>query len=324
MYRAFSLLQRFTTYLLMHSHADYQPKVVIAGGTGFLGRHLRTYFQQQGYRVVVLSRSAQLEAGQVYWDGRTVGAWAAELDGAALLINRAGRSVDCRYTPANRRAIRASRLDSTRVLGQAVAQCQVPPAAWLNSSTATIYEDTRADAPANAEATGLIGRGFSVDVATAWEEAFKLAPAPRTRKVTLRTAIVLGADGGAFPLLQRLARVGLCTPQGPGDQWISWLHAEDFCRAVFFLATQTQESGAFNVCAPQPLPNRDFNALLAARLRPWLRLPQPEWLLRLGAFLLRTEPELILKSRKVVPARLLGLGFEFRYPTCAGALDALL
>ncbi|RYU75636.1 TIGR01777 family oxidoreductase [Hymenobacter persicinus] len=307
----------------MHSHANSQPKFVLAGGTSFLGRHLQRYFEQLNYRVIVLSRARRMAPNHVAWDGRTLGPWAAELENAVALINLAGRSVDCRYTEANQREILTSRLDSTRVLGQAVARCHTPPLVWLNSSTATIYDDTRADAPANTEARGLLGRGFSVRVATAWEEAFRAAKAPRTRKVALRTSIVLGTDGGAFPVLTKLAKLGLCTPQGGGDQWVSWLHIDDFCRAVEFLAFQTTESGAFNVCAPVPLPNRDFNALLAQRFRPWLRLPQPRWLLELGAFALRTETELILKSRKVVPARLLELGFQFSYPTAAQAVAAL-
>ncbi|GAA3954679.1 TIGR01777 family oxidoreductase [Hymenobacter algoricola] len=308
----------------MHSHASIPPKMVIAGGSGFLGQHLSRYFRARGYQVVSLSRRPAVGPDHRQWDARTLGPWAAELEGATVLLNLAGRSVDCRYTEANKGEILASRVDSTLVLGQAVAQCQNPPAVWLNSSTATIYADTRGDARANTEAAGTIGRGFSVGVATAWEAALQAAATPRTRRVALRTAIVLGPDGGAFPVLKRLAKLGLCSPQGRGEQWISWLHVEDFCRAVEFLAVETQDSGAFNVCAPNPLPNREFNALLHQRLRPWLRLPQPEWLLRLGALLLRTETELILKSRKVVPARLLALGFGFRYPTCAQALDALI
>jgi len=318
-----ALFQRFTNFLIMHSHANSQPKVVLAGGTGFLGRHLKRHFEQLNYRVITLSRARKFVPNQVHWDARKLGAWTTELEGAALLINLTGRSVDCRYNEANKHEILTSRVDSTRVLGQAVARCQTPPAVWLNSSTATIYEDTANDAPANTEARGLIGRGFSVSIATAWEEAFRAAKAPRTRKVALRTSIVLANDGGAFPVLTRLAKLGLCTPQGSGEQWISWLHVDDFCRAVAFLATQTQESGPFNLCAPHPLPNREFNTLLARRFRPWVRLPQPEWLLRVGALVLRTETELVLKSRKVVPERLLSLGFEFSYPTCKAAFAAL-
>ncbi|MFD2717863.1 TIGR01777 family oxidoreductase [Hymenobacter monticola] len=301
-----------------------QLKIVIVGGNGFLGRHLGLHFQQRGYRVVTIGRTVAPGPDSVRWDTRTLGPWAAELEGADVLVNLAGRTVDCRYNEANKRQIIASRVESTRVLGQAVAACAVPPKVWLNSSTATIYADTQGAQPANTEASGRIGTGFSVVVATAWEQAFRDCLTPRTRQVALRTSIVLGRDGGAFPVMARLARLGLCTPQGTGQQWVSWLHIQDFCRAVEFLATETEEAGAFNVCAPNPLTNRDFNTLLCHELRPLLRLPQPKWLLEIGAFLLRTETELILKSRKVYPQRLLELGFDFTFSTCEAAVKDLL
>jgi uncharacterized protein (TIGR01777 family) len=297
------------------------PKLVLVGGNGFLGRHLRAHFQRIGYEVVSISRTGP---GDVRWDARTLGPWAPELEGAAVLVNLAGRTVDCRYTAANRRAILASRTESTRVLGLAVAACTRPPKVWLNSSTATIYTDTAGSAPANTEASGVVGEGFSVDIATAWEAAFNACPAPGTRKVALRTSIVLGGDGGAFPVMARLARFGLCTPQGSGQQWISWLHIRDFCQAVEFLANADELSGPVNLCAPHPLPNRDFNALLCQHLRPPLKLPQPRWLLEIGAFVLRTETELILKSRKVYPERLLAAGFQFEYPRCEAAVRELM
>ena len=298
--------------------------MIIAGGNGFLGQHLQRHFERLGYNVVLLSRSETPRPGFVRWDAQTLGPWAAELEGADVLVNMAGRSVDCRYTPANRRQILASRVDSTRVLGEAVAACRHPPRVWLNSSTATIYADTPGEQPANTEAAGVIGEGFSVGVAQAWEAAFAAADPPHTRRVALRTSIVLGADGGAFPVLARLARFGLCSPQGNGQQWISWLHVADFCRAVQFLIDHEAASGAFNVCAPNPLPNWQFNQLLRQRLKPLLVLPQPKWLLEIGAFVLRTETELIFKSRKVYPRRLLDMQFEFQFSHCEDALDNLL
>ncbi|MCI1187330.1 TIGR01777 family oxidoreductase [Hymenobacter sp. DH14] len=253
-----------------------QSKLVIAGGNGFLGQHLAGYFREQGYRVVVLGRNPGPGPDYVHWDGRTLGAWAAELEGAAALVNLAGRTVDCRYTADNKREIIASRTESTRVLGAAVAACSVPPRAWLNSSTATIYADTPGTQPANTEAAGHIGEGFSVEVARAWEAAFAACAAPATRKVALRTAIVMGRDGGAFPVMTRLARWGLGSPQGNGRQWMNWLHIVDFCRAVAFLIGEPTAAGAFNLCAPLPLTNRDFMGLLSQQLRPPLRLPQPK------------------------------------------------
>lgn len=299
-----------------------QLKLVLAGGTGFLGRHLARHFTGLGYQVVVLGRRSQ--PGIVRWNGRTLGTWAAALEGAAALVNLAGRTVDCRYHARNRNAIRRSRTDSTRVLDQAVAACQNPPAVWLNSSTATIYQDTPGDQPANTEARGLTGRTFSEQVAQQWEAEFWLAPTPHTRRLALRTAIVLGADGGALPVMARLARWGLDTPQGSGQQWISWLHTEDFCRAVEFLLEHPTLAGTFNLCAPQPLRNHELASLLSGYYRPRWHLPQPKWLLEIGAFLLRTETELVLKSRKVVPERLLEAGFQFRFPTGAAALTDLL
>ena len=301
-----------------------QPVIVIAGGNGFLGRHLARHFRQLGYRVRSLVRHPGPDPDELAWDGRLPGPWASALEGAAALINLAGRTVDCRYTAANRRAILASRVESTQVLGEAVAACRVPPRVWLNSSTATIYADTRGEQPANTEAAGIIGDGFSVEIARAWEAAFAAAATPGTRHIALRTSIVLGCDGGAFPVMARLVRLGLGTPQAGGQQWVSWLHIADFCRAVEFLLTQTSEDGAFNLCAPHPLPNREFNGLLSRALRPWLRLPQPRWLLEVGAFVLRTETELILKSRKVYPKRLLALGFLLQFPTAEGAIADLL
>jgi uncharacterized protein (TIGR01777 family) len=298
-----------------------QPKLVLVGGNSFLGCHLAAHFRKIGYHVVSISRTG---AGDVRWDARTLGPWAQELEGADLFVNLAGRSVDCRYNKANRREILASRTESTRVLGAAVATCTRPPKVWLNSSTATIYADTTGSAPANTEAAGIIGEGFSVEIARAWEAAFDACPAPATRKVALRTSIVLGPDGGAFPVMARLARFGLCSPQGSGQQWVSWLHIQDFCRAVEFLAKADDLDGPVNLCAPHPLPNRDFNALLGQHLRPLLRMPQPRWLLEIGAFVLRTETELILKSRKVYPERLLAAGFQFEYPRCEAAVEELL
>jgi uncharacterized protein (TIGR01777 family) len=284
---------------------------------------LEKHFTSLGYQVVILSRS---KPGNncVWWDAETLGPWASELEGAAVLINMTGRTVDCRYTEANKREILDSRVDSTRILGVAVAACKMPPKVWLNSSTATIYAHTIADEPANTELDGVLGTGFSVGIATAWEKAFWAEKLLHTRRIALRASIVFGEDGGAFPVMAKLAKLGLCGPQGNGNQWISWIHINDFCRAVEFLVTQTQEQGAINICAPNPIQNKDFNALLKRELRPVLCLSQPKWLLEIGAFVIRTQTELILKSRKVYPQRLLDLGFTFCFAHCADAVKDLL
>lgn len=286
-------------------------RIVIAGGSGFLGHSLQDQLRQQGYEVRILTRRCTSE-NDVLWDAKTLGDWQRELNGADALINMAGKSVDCRYNDGNKSEIINSRVDSTLVLHEAVAACESPPRIWLNSSTATIYNDTRGDAAANRESSHNIGDDFSMGVAKAWEGAHFSIDCPDTIQTALRTAIVMGKGGGAFPIIHKIARFGLCSPQGNGDQWISWLHVSDFCRAVCFLLDNPLP-GCVNLCSPNPVLNRDFNQQLKELVRPWLTLPQPEWLLKLGAIFLRTEPELILKSRKVYPARLLEAGFKFEY-----------
>jgi uncharacterized protein (TIGR01777 family) len=253
----------------------------------------------------------------------THGDWAAVLEGADAVINLAGRSVNCRYHPRNRREMTLSRLDSTRVLGEAIARCARPPRTWLQSSTATIYAH-RFDA-ANDEATGLLGGDeadapetwrFSIELAKAWERASDEAATPRTRKVKMRTAIVMSPQrGGAFDVLLNLVRRGFGGKTGDGLQFVSWIHEQDFAAAVAWLLRHEEITGPVNLAAPHPLINADF---MRALRRAWgvrVGLPTPEWLLEIGAFFLRTESELVLKSRRVVPGRLLAGGFEFRYPT---------
>lgn len=297
-------------------------RVVIAGGSGFLGKSLQYFLSQRGYELKILTRRCSAD-NHIAWDAKSLGDWQQELDGADSLINLVGKSVDCRYNERNKVEILRSRTDSTRVLHEAVAACNQPPRVWLNSSTSTIYEDTRGDNPANTEASQNIGNDFSMGVAKAWEESFFSTDCPGVTQTALRTAIVMGIGGGAFPILHRIARFGLCSPQAKGDQWISWLHIDDFCEAVYFLMTNPL-SGCVNLCSPNPILNRDFNQVLKEKVRPWFTLPQPEWLLRFGSIILRTEPELILKSRKVYPAKLLEEGFEFKYPSVAEALEDLI
>ena len=298
-----------------------KKRIILAGGSGFLGKHLCTSLKHDGYEVRILSRSR--DGGDfIRWDAKSQGAWTEALEGSFALINMAGRTVDCRYTKKNRAEIMDSRLESTRALGEAVHACKEPPKLWLNSSTATIYQDTRGNSAANTEADGIIGDDFSMGVAKAWEKAFFEFDTPDTSKTALRASIILGADGGAFPVMAKLANLGMCSPQGSGEQWISWTHIEDFCRAVTFLLVNPL-SGVVNICAPHPLKNSDFNALLQEQTKPLLVLPQPAWLLEFGAFFLRTQTELILKSRKVVPQRLLDAGFEFLYPEAGKAIADL-
>lgn len=308
-------------------------KIVLPGGSGQVGTLLARAFHRDGHEVVVLSRDPGPGARPApwrvaAWDARSVGGWARELEGADAVVNLAGRSVNCRYTPENRRLIKESRVDSVRAVGQAIARAERPPAVWLQASTATIYAH-RYDA-ANDEAGPLGGSepgvpetwNFSIDVATAWERALREAEPllPATRTVLLRSAIVMApGKGGPFDLLSRLVRLGLGGRSGDGRQYVSWIHGDDFVRAVYWLIAHREVAGHVNLAAPHPLPNAAFMRELRAAWGVPLGLPAAAWMLEGAALFLRTETELILKSRRVVPARLLRDGFAFGFPEWGAA-----
>ena len=304
-------------------------KIVIPGGSGQVGAILRRALSGAGHEVVVLSRNPERE--EVFWDGQTLGSWARELEGAGAVINLAGRSVNCRYNTGNRRAIMESRVASTAVIGRAIAACVEPPPVWLQASTATIYAH-RYDA-ANDEHRGILGGDepgvadtwrFSIDVARAWEEQLAAAVTPRTRKVAMRSAMVMSPDrGGVFDVLLGLVRRGLGGKSGDGRQYVSWVHHEDFARAIRFLIEHDDLAGAVNVAAPNPLPNAEFMRALRDAWGARIGLPAPRPVLEVGAVLLRTETELVLKSRRVVPARLADAGFQFGYPAWPPAAQHL-
>jgi len=296
-------------------------KIVIPGGSGHVGTVLARAFHDRGDDVVVLSRRPEVRQWRVSaWDGATLGAWQREIDGSDVVINLAGRSVNCRYNQANRDEILRSRVDSTRVVGEAIAASRRPPRVWLQASTATIYAH-RYDAP-NDEHTGIIGGGepqapdtwrFSIDVARAWERAFD--ESTRTRKLALRSAMTMSPDqGGIFDTLAGLVRRGLGGRAGDGRQFISWIHEHDFVAAIQFLIEQEDIAGIVNVAAPNPLPNAEFMRVLREACGVRFGLPANRLMLEIGAIAMRTETELILKSRRVVPARLLENGFRFVYP----------
>lgn len=302
-------------------------KAVLAGGSGFLGQALARSLSADGYDVVVLGRSAASRDASgrfVVWDGRKLGDWKSELEGAEALFNLTGRSVDCRYTKENRDLILNSRIDSTRVLGQAVQGCADPPKVWLNSSTATIYKDRRGDLEPHDESSDDFGSGFSVGVAQAWEEAFEDSVVEGVRKVVLRVSIALGKDGGAFPVMRRFAKLGLGGAQGPGSQWVSWLHVDDWVGVARFLMAREDLSGPVNLAAPNPVTNSEFMKGMRRRFAPLgIGLPAPSFAVCLGAVFMRTAPELVLKSRKVVSSVLAESGYRFKYPELAGALESL-
>ncbi|WP_148613517.1 TIGR01777 family oxidoreductase [Nocardioides rubriscoriae] len=312
-------------------------KVVIPGGTGHVGAVLRRALVAQGHEVVVLSRSPRtLEDGvrHVVWDGQTLGAWSDEVDGADAVVNLAGRSVSCRYTDEHLREMMDSRVRSTRVVGEAVMKAECPPRVWLQMSTATIYADATHRTTAHDEATGEIGGDepdvplyweYSVRIARHWEAAQAEADLPHTRRVAVRTAMVMSPDrGSVLDYLLWLARLGLGGAVAGGRQHVSWIHGDDFARAVLFLLERDDLEGPVNLAAPDPVPQRE---LMRTLRRAWGRrpgLPATRWMAGLGAWALRSDPELLLKSRRVVPGRLLEAGFVFEHPTWDGAAADLV
>lgn len=302
-------------------------KIVLAGGSGFLGQALARSLLADGYEVVVLSRSASPHGAPgrfVHWDGKKLGEWKKELEGAEALFNLTGRSVDCRYTVANRDLILNSRVDSTRVLGEAIGKCSDVPQVWLNSSTATIYKDRRGNLAPHDESSGDLGAGFSVDVAQAWEKAFSDSMTEGVRQVVLRVSIVLGKEGGAFPVMKRFASLGLGGAQGPGSQWMSWLHLDDWVGIARFLMEREDLSGPVNLAVPNPVTNSVFMKGMRGCFAPLgIGFPAPTPAVHLGAVFMRTAPELVLKSRKVVSSVLRESGYSFKHPTLASALEDL-
>lgn len=306
-------------------------KVVIPGGTGQVGNVLNRALTAAGHEVVVLTRRPQHER-EVLWDGRSLGPWTEEIDGCDIVVNLAGRSVSCRYTPENLQAMMDSRVESARVVGQAIAAATRPPRLWLQMSTATIYTH-RFDAP-NDEATGMIGGAepgvpdywaYSVEIAKNWEREQERADTPRTRKVALRSAMVMSPDrGGVFDVLSWLTRLGLGGPVAGGAQYVSWIHDQDFVRALDFLAEREDISGPVNLAAPAPLPHRAFMRGLRTAWGVPVGLPATRWMAGLGAWAMRSDTELLLKSRRVTPGRLTDAGFTFAYGQWPEAADDLV
>ena len=307
-------------------------KIVIPGGTGQVGTVLARAFHEDGHEVAVLSRhSAKLPWRVVRWDGETFGDWASEIDGANVVINLAGRSVNCRYNENNRTEMMDSRVDSTRVVGEAIFNAADPPKVWLQASTATIYAHSY-NAP-NDDVTGIIGGNepdapdtwnFSIDVATAWERVTNEADTPHTRKVLMRSAMIMSPDrGGIFDTMLGLVRLGLGGTAADGRQYISWIHDLDFIRSIYWLIDHQELSGPINLASPHPLPNKEFMRVTREAWGMPIGLPAAKWMLALGAFLMRSETELILKSRRVIPKRLTDSGFKFEFPTWEAAAEDL-
>lgn len=306
-------------------------KIILAGGSGFLGSELAKHFNALGWEVVILTRAPKPRTDgvrEVAWDSKSLGDWAGELEGATAVVNLTGRSVDCRYNAKNRRDIMDSRVNSTRVVGEAIARCKTPPRVWLNSSTATVYQHTfgkpHDESSQEMDSATDAKDAFSVEVAQAWERTLNEANTPQTRKIALRTSMVLGLGrNSVFPVLRRLTKFGLGGRQGSGKQFVSWIHVEDFCRATEWIIAHEDLTGPINQCAPHPLPNAEMMKLFREVCRMPIGLPATEWMLEIGAFFLRTETELIFKSRRVVSQKLPASGFEFRFPTFREAITDL-
>jgi uncharacterized protein len=313
-------------------------RIVLPGGSGQVGRMLAQFFQERGHHVTVLTRGPYTAPWQtVHWDGKALGPWVETLDGADVCIHLSGRSVNCRYTARNRRELYDSRIGPTRLLHEAFALLAQPPQLWMNASTATIYrhaldrdmDETSGEIGGNEMISGWRRApekwNWTVRLVKDWEEAFFRTATPQTRKIALRTSLVFSpVPGSVFGMLSNLVRAGLGGTQGNGRQYVSWIHEVDFASAIAFLIDRDEIEGPVNLAAPHPLPNREFMASLREAWDVPNGLPAPALLMAVGMFFLRAEPELVLKSRRVVPGRLLDAGFQFQFPTWAEAAEELV
>jgi len=296
-------------------------KIIIAAGTGFLGKSLENYFTEKGHEVYVLTRSPKRK-NEIRWDGKTLGDWKNLLEDTDVVINLAGKSVDCRYTEKNKQEIYSSRIQSTKVLQQAVDECNNKPKVWLNASSATIY--VHSETHLNTEENGIIGDDFSMNICKSWEKEFFKIKTENVRKVALRTSIVLGNNGGAFPKLKMITKFGLGGKQGRGNQNVSWIHIDDFCKAVEFIINNENISGEINITAPNPISNEELMRKLRKEMRISFGFDAPVWQLEIASLFLKTETELLLKSRNVYPEKLMKSGFEFTYSKVDDVLKDLV
>lgn len=296
--------------------------ILIAGGTGFIGQTLEKHFTSKGYSVNILSRKPKRD-NEIYWDARTMeDTWVSHLEHLDVLINLTGKTINCRFTDANKKAIKESRIVSTQLLGHAIDSCKNPPKIWMNSSTTSIYKEAFTEE--RTEDSTEFGTDFESEVATVWEKAFYKTENPKTRKIILRTSLVLGNDEGAFVPLKKLTQFGLGGKQGSGKQKVSWIHQTDFARAVDFLIDKESAKGAFNFCVPEPTDNATMMADFRKVLGVPIGIPSPKFILEIGALFMQTEPELILNSRNVLPKKLLESGFTFHFPTITSAIKNLI
>ena len=296
--------------------------ILIAGGSGFLGQELAKHFSQLGNEVKILSRGTKSSTYEtVQWDAKHLGDWIAEIEWADVLINMTGKSVNCRYTEKAKKEILESRIYSTRILCKALSKAQNPPKIWINSSSASTY--VHSESQQMTEDEGIIGDDFSMNVCKAWEAEFFKCNLNHTRRVATRTSIVLGTTGGAYPIMKKLVKWGLGGRQGNGRQFISWIHIKDFCRVIEYIIENQGIVGAVNVTHPEPIRNEEFMRLLRKRHNRIIGLSQSRSLLEFGAKIIGTETEMVMKSRNVIPERLLESGFKFNYLDVEAAFDTL-
>lgn len=300
-------------------------KIILAGGNGQLGKALAEHYKYDTEQIIILSRRPQPDKGNIktlVWDGRTMGNWVTELEGADMLINLSGKNVNCRYTQKNKEEIISSRVGPTMLLGKVVDGLINPPKLWINAASATIYRHAE-DRPQD-EATGEIGYGFSIEVCKIWEKTFFDQQTPNTRKIALRIGIVLGRTDGALPRLVNLVKTGMGGQQGDGQQYVSWVHEQDVVKTTEWLMQHPEIDGVVNCTAPEPVKNTELMKKLRHAIGIPFGLPAPAWLLEMGAAVIGTETELILKSRWVLPKRLVDAGFQFQFAKVEHALKDIL
>ncbi|MCB9225316.1 MAG: TIGR01777 family oxidoreductase [Crocinitomicaceae bacterium] len=291
--------------------------ILIAGGTGFLGSELENYFSSKGNEVRILTRSPKRK-NEIQWDAKNLGDWITEIEWADVLINLTGKSVNCRYTEENKKLIMSSRVDSTAILCKAIQQADNPPKLWMNASSATFY--VHAETRPMTEDDGILGDDFSMNVCRRWEEEFFKCTLNHTRTVALRISLVLGRSGGALPMLRKITRLGMGGRQGSGEQYFSWISLKDFNRALEFIINHEEVVGPINLASPNPVKNAYLMKALRKKMGVPFGIPQAKWMLEIGSRIIGTETELILKSRNVIPERLLEKGFEFEDPNIEDAL----
>jgi uncharacterized protein (TIGR01777 family) len=300
-----------------------KSRIIIAGGTGFIGRHIASALCARGEDVVILTRNPRGWRGPgraVQWDGKMQGEWTKEIDGADAVVNLAGKNVNCRYTRKNLTEVDQSRVNAVKTMNEAIRLAKHPPRVLVQASTTAIYGDA---AEKTCDESTPPGDGIPPATATMWETAFRESPTPATRRVTFRISFALGADGGALRTLSNLTRCFMGGSVGSGRQFISWIHIDDLVRLVLRAIDDAQMQGLYVAATPNAVRNADFMRELRRVLhRPWSP-PVPAWVVRVGCFVLRTEPVLALTGRRAIPKRLTEMGFEFQHSTISEALDSI-